>query len=228
MQHHEPTYPPPTKRARWTPIERVVSHCDSKPSIPNPLQPDAAVKPYHSVTNSPNQVWVSGPPTPPTGEMTPNALAINLIQSLAEGKVIVEGDQISHVKETMNVIQAEVDALPKETETPANKTLMVNMPPIEENNKECEIVHVEEGDESIKEMLDKEVNYGNKMKYTDGRVNRTKNAKKKDLELEKKRKIQELVEKGILTPIYESKVGYKQKMIHKQKLKKMILLNRWR
>ena len=192
------------------------------------MQPDAAVKPYHSVTNSPNQVWVSGPPTPPTGEMTPNALAINLIQSLAEGKVIVEGDQISHVKETMNVIQAEVDALPKETETPANKTLMVNMPPIEENNKECEIVHVEEGDESIKEMLDKEVNYGNKMKYTDGRVNRTKNAKKKDLELEKKRKIQELVEKGILTPIYESKVGYKQKMIHKQKLKKMILLNRWR
>ena len=47
------------------------------------------------------------------------------------------------------------------------------------------------------------------MKYTDGRVNRTKNATKKDLELEKKGKIQELVEKGILTPIYESKVGSK-------------------
>ena len=79
----------------------------------------------------------------------------------------------------MNVIQAEVHALPKETETPANKTLMVNMPPTGENNKECEIVHVEEG-ESIKEMLDKKVNYGNKMKYTDGRVNRTKNARKKE------------------------------------------------
>ena len=35
---------------------------------------------------------------------------------------------------------------------------MANMSPIEENNKKCEIAHVEEGDESIKEMLDKQVN----------------------------------------------------------------------
>ena len=37
--------------------------------------------------------------------------------------------------------------------------------------EECKIVHVEEGDESIKEMLDKQINYGGKMKYTDGRAN---------------------------------------------------------
>ena len=64
-------------------------------------------------------------------------------------------------------------------------------------------MHVEEGDEPIKEMLAKQVNYGNKIKYTDGRANRTKNARKVDLEAEKKRLIQELVKQEVLIPVYD-------------------------
>ena len=67
----------PAKITKWNPIKREVSHWDTEPSNPHPVHSDAAVKVYHSVTNSPNQVWVSGPPTPPTGEVTPNTLAIN-------------------------------------------------------------------------------------------------------------------------------------------------------
>ena len=71
---------------------------------------------------------------------------------------------------------------------------------------ECEIAYVEEGDESIQEMLNKQVNYGNKMKYIDGRANRTNKTKNNNLEQEKKDKIWELVQKGVLVPIYEANV----------------------
>ena len=80
---------------------------------------------------------------------------------------------------------------------------------IDNNGKEeCKIVHVEEGDESIKEMLDKQINYREKMKYTDGRANRSKKSKpicelSSDVETEKKRMIQELVQSGVLIPIHE-------------------------
>ena len=38
---------------------------------------------------------------------------------------------------------------------------------------------MEEGDDSIKEMLAKQVNYGKRIKYMDGRVNGTENTKEK-------------------------------------------------
>ena len=41
----------------------------------------------------------------------------------------------------------------------------------DDNQGECKIIHVEEGDKLIKEMLTKQVNYGNKLKYTDGQAN---------------------------------------------------------
>ena len=75
-----------------------VSHCDSEPSTPYPLHSDAAVRANSSVTNSPNQFWVSGPPTLPAGNITPNTAAIYLLQSLAEGRVITKGEQISQCK----------------------------------------------------------------------------------------------------------------------------------
>ena len=88
----------PVGKANWSPVKREVSHCGSEPSTPHPLHSDAAVKPYRSLTNSPNQVWVAGPPTPPTGDISPNTLVINLIQSLAERKIIIDSNQVSHVK----------------------------------------------------------------------------------------------------------------------------------
>ena len=100
----------PVGKANWSPVKWEVSYRDSEPSTPHPLHSDAAVKPYHSLTNSPNQVWVAGPPTPPMGDICPNTLAINLIQSLAEGKVIIEGNQVFHIKGVINPI-----AIPKPT-----------------------------------------------------------------------------------------------------------------
>ena len=70
----------------------------------------------------------------------------------------------------------------------------------------CEITYVEEGDESIQEMLNKQVNYGNKMNYIDGRANRTNKTRNNNLEQEEKDKIQELVQKGVLVPICEADV----------------------
>ena len=87
---------------KWSPIEREVSHCDSEPTTPHPMHLDVAFRAYSSMTNSPHQVWVSRPPTHPTGDISPSAIAINLIQSLAERRVIVEGDQVSHVRGTIN------------------------------------------------------------------------------------------------------------------------------
>ena len=74
------------------------------------------------------------------------------------------------------------------------------------HSSECEITYVEEGDESIQEMLNKQVNYGNKMKYINGRANRTNKTKSNSLEQEKKDKIRELVQTGVLVPIYETNV----------------------
>ena len=75
--------------SHWRPIERNVSHCDSEPSTPHPSHSGAAVKPYYSVTNSPNQIWVDGLPTPPSGDVSPNTVAIKLLQSLDVGQVII-------------------------------------------------------------------------------------------------------------------------------------------
>ena len=100
----------PVGKANWSPVKWEVSHCGSEPSTPHPLHSDAVVKPYRSLTNSPNQVCVAGPPTPPTGDISPNTLAINLIQSLTEGKVIIKGNQVTHVKGVINPI-----ATPKST-----------------------------------------------------------------------------------------------------------------
>ena len=89
---------------------------------------------------------------------------------------------------------------------------------IHDDQDEYKIVHVEEGDDSIKEMLAKQVNYGNKIKYTDDRANRTKNAKKIDLETKMKRQIQELVRQGVLIQVYDDedekvkRKGYIDKM----------------
>ena len=71
---------------------------------------------------------------------------------------------------------------------------------------ECEIAYVEEDDESIQEMLNKQVNYGNKMKYINERANRTNKMKNNNLEQGKEDKIQELVQKGVLVPIYKANV----------------------
>ena len=188
----------PVRKANWSPVKREVSHCGFEPSTPHPLHSDAAVKPHRSLTNSLNQVWVAGPPTPPTGDISPNALAINLIQSLAEGKVIIEGNQVTHVKGVINPI-----AIPKPTAQGISENELTSETKrenqddqiygmIDNNGKEeCKIVHVEEGDESIKDMLDKQINYGEKMKYTDGRANRSKKLKpihepSSDMETEKK------------------------------------------
>ena len=185
---------PPEKKAKW----REVSHCDSEPSTPHPLHLEAAVRAYSSVTNSPNQILVSGPPIPLMGDITSNMAAINLIQSLAEGRVVIEGDQISHVKGTMNPISAGKHVSIKDSKTNKKEILTENYQNTNQNDceiihddqDECEIVHIEKRDDSIKEMLAKQVNYGNKIKHTDGRANRTTNAKKIDLETKKKRQIQ--------------------------------------
>ena len=92
----------PRVRGKLIPIEREVSHCDLEPATLHPMHLDAAVRAYSSMTNSSHQVWVSGPSTPPTGDISPSTIAINLIQSLAEGRVIVEGDQVSHMRGTIN------------------------------------------------------------------------------------------------------------------------------
>ena len=70
---------PPEKKANGSPIWREVSHCDSEPSIPHPSHSNATLIAYSSVTNSPNQIWVSGPPTPPVGDITPNMVAIKSV-----------------------------------------------------------------------------------------------------------------------------------------------------
>ena len=67
----------PGVRGKWSPIEREVSHCDSEPATLHPMHSDVAVRAYSSTTNSPHQVWVSGPPTPPTGDISPSTIAIN-------------------------------------------------------------------------------------------------------------------------------------------------------
>ena len=197
---------PPEKKAKWSPIRREVSHCDSEPSMPHPLHSDAAVRAYSSVTNSPNQIWVSSPPTPLMGDITPNTAAINLIQSLAEGRVIVEEDQISHVKGVMNPISAGKHVPIKDSKTKEiltendQNTYQNNCEIIPDDQDECKMVR--KGNDSIQEMLAKQVNYGNKIKYTEGRANRTKNTKKIDLETEKKRQIQELVKRVVLILVY--------------------------
>ena len=204
-----PSSPPP-KKVRWSPIRREVSHCDSELSTLHPLHSDAAVRAYSSVTNSPNQIWISSPPTPLTGDITPNTVAINLIQSLAEGRVMVEGDQISHIKSTMNPIAAGKHVPIKDSETKEvltendQDTNQSDCEIIYDNQEDCKIVHVTEGDDSMKKILDKQINYSNKMKYTDGRVNRTRNTKKIDSETEKKKQIQELVKMGVLIPPYSN------------------------
>ena len=117
-------------------------------------------------------------PTPPTGDISPNTLVINLIQSLAEGKVITEGNQVSHVKGVINPItipKPTTQGTPENKLTPETKSESQNgqtCEMIDHNSEEdCKIIHMEEGDESIREMLDKQINYGEKMKYTDGRAN---------------------------------------------------------
>ena len=210
---------PQAKKAKWSPIRREVSHCDSEPSTPHPLHSNAAVRAYSSVTNSPNQIWVSSPPTLPTGDITP----ITLIQSLAEGKVVVEGDQLSHVKGTMNPITTGKHVPIKDSKT--KEVLTENYQDINQtdceiiydNQDDCKIVHVDEGDEPIQEMLAKQINYGNKMKYTDGRANRTKNTKRIDLEAEKQRQIRELVKQGVLIPVYDDEDGKAKKKAHIKK-----------
>ena len=74
------------------------------------------------------------------------------------------------------------------------------------HSSECKITYVKEGGKSIQEMLNKQVNYGNKMKYSNGRDNKSNKTKNNSLEQEKKDKIQELVQKGVLVPIYETNV----------------------
>ena len=180
-------------KSRWRPIERNVSHCDSEPSTPHPSHSGVAVKPYHLVTNSPNQIWVDGPPTLPSGDVSPNTVAIKLLQSLTAGQVIIQGEQVSHVKRVIKQTVTEVH-------TPLREPKPINVEQNDDND--CEIVHVEEGDEPIREMLAKQINYGNKMKYVDGRVNQTESAKKMDIEAEKKKQINEWVKKGILIPVY--------------------------
>ena len=126
----------------------------------------------------------------PTGDISPSTIAINLIQSLAEGRVIVEGDQVSYMRGTINpLISARHVA--QENSPPKNKTniddLTYQMK--HPHSSECKITYVEENDESIQEMLNKQVNYGNKMKYIDGRASRTNKTKNNSLEQEKKDKI---------------------------------------
>ena len=200
----------------WRPIERNVSHCDSEPSTPHPSHSGAAVKPYHSVTNSPNQIWVDGPPTPPSGDVSPNTVAIKLLQSLAAGQVIIQGEQVSHVKGVIKPTMTEVHTLLREPKP-------INVEQGDDND--CKIVHVEEGDEPIVEMLAKQINYGNRMKYVDGRVNRTESAKKMDVEAEKKKQINEWVKKGILIPVYGEEDEKKKQCLHAEKLASQKLLN---
>ena len=117
---------------------------------------------------------------------------------VTEGKVIIEGNQASHVKGVINPL-----AIPKSTAQGISENKLTSETKRENQNdqicgmidnngeEECKIVHVEEGDESIKEMLDKQINYGEKMKYTDGRANRSKKSKpihesSSDMETEKK------------------------------------------
>ena len=188
----------PVGKNSWSLVKREVGHYESEPSTPHPLHSDTAVKPYCSLTNLPNQVWVAGPPTSPTGNISPSTIAINLIQSLAEGRVVIEGDQVSHVRGVINPITipkptaqgTSKDELTTKTKSENQNSKICEM--IENNDdEECKIVHVEEGDESIKEMLDKQINYGKRMKYTDRRANRTKTTKPvcesiTDIETEKK------------------------------------------
>ena len=171
---------PPKRKARWSSIKMEVSHCDSEPSTLYPLHSDAAVRAYSYVTNSPNQVWGSGPPTLPAGNITPNTAAINLLQSLAEGRVFMKGEQISHVKGTTNPITARMHAPPKDHHKSDGEISETNQNDDQndckiidddDNQDECKIIHVEEGDKLIKEMLAKQVNYGNKLKYTDENKN---------------------------------------------------------
>ena len=177
-------------RRKWSLIEREVSHCVSEPTAPHPMHSDVAVRAYSSTTNSPHQVWVSEPPTPPTRDISPNTIRINLIQSPAEGRVIVEGDQVLHVRGTINPLisaghVAQENSPPKKTTNIDDLTYQMKHP----YSSECEITYVEEGDESIQEMLNKQVNYGNKMKYIDQSANRTNKMKNNSLEQEKKDKI---------------------------------------
>ena len=84
--------------------------------------------------------------------------AINLIQSLAEGRVVAEGDQTSHVKGKMNPIASGKHEPTKDSETKEvltgndQDTNQSDCKKIYDNQEECKIVHVEEGNESIKEM----------------------------------------------------------------------------
>ena len=203
-------------KSHWRPIGRNVSHCDYEPSTPHPSHSGVAVKPYHSVTNSPNQIWVDGPPTPPSGDVSPNTIAIKLLQSLTAGQVIIQGEQVSHMKRVIKQTVTEVH-------TPLREPKPINDEQNDDND--CKIVHVEEGDEPIGEMLAKQINYGNKMKYVDGRVNQTESAKKMYVEAEKKKQINEWVKKGILIPVYGEEDEKKKRCLHAERLASQKLLN---
>ena len=95
---------------------------------------------------------------------------------MAEGRVVVEGDQISYIKGKMNPITAGKhvpieDSKTKEVLTENDQDInQTDYEIICDSQDDCKIVHVDKGDEPIQEMLAKQINYGNKMKYTDGKL----------------------------------------------------------
>ena len=79
-------------------------------------------------------------------------------------------------------------------------------------------------------MLAKQVNYGNKIRYTDGRANRTKNTMKIDFETKKKRQIQELVKRGVLILVNsdeDEKIKRKAHINKMHNIMQLVVLNRW-
>ena len=121
--------------------------------------------------------------------------------------MIVEGDQVSPVRGTINPLSS-ARHVAQENSPPERKTNIDDLTYQMKHPQsgECEIAYVEEGHESIQEMLNKQINYGNKMKYIDGRANQTNKMKNNSLEQEKMDKIRELVQKGVLVPIYKMNV----------------------
>ena len=76
--------------------------------------------------------------------------------------MIVEGDQVSHMRGTFNPLisarhVARENSPPEKETNIDNLTNQMKHP----HSSECEITYVKEGDESIQEMLNKKVNYGN-------------------------------------------------------------------
>ena len=74
----------------------------------------------------------------------PNTVAIKLLQSLTTGQVIVQWEQVLHVKRVTKQTVTEVH-------TPLREPKPINVEQNDDND--CEIVHVEEGDEPIGESL---------------------------------------------------------------------------